>query len=93
MVELQLLERRERAVACLHQLEQAVALGCHRADLVVVGDRLAQEGQCDDDRRDERDQRPEDQRGHARASESRVTSLRCSRASGHIATSEPKTNR
>ncbi len=91
VVELDLLQRRERAVASLEQRQQLLGLAA-RVDQLGLG-RLAQERQRDDHDRGDRDQRAEDQRRHARASESRVTSRRCSRASGHIATSDPKTKR
>ena len=65
-----------------------------RVEPVVGRDGLAQERQRDeqhgacrhDDAEHERDDR------HARAGASRVTSRRCSRASGHSATSEPSRN-
>src|SRR6185312_5918016 len=72
----------------LHQLEPLGGGPGRALQRAVVG-RPADEGKRHDHDRGRRDQRAQDQGGHARASESRATSRRCSRASGHIAISEP----
>ena len=85
MVELELLERRERPVTRLEQLEHLVAGDVDQLRLAGV----PEERQRHDHDRGDRDERAQDQPDHARASESRATSRRCSRASGHMAMSDP----
>jgi hypothetical protein len=86
VVELELLERRERVVALLDQ-EQDL-LGARIVDeLGLAG--VAEERQRHDHHRRDGDEGAEDELDHARASESRETRRRCSRASGHIAISDP----
>ena len=86
VVELELLERRERVVALLDQ-EQDL-LGARVVDQLGLAAR-AQERQRHDHHRGDRDERPQDELDHARASERRATRRRCSRASGHSAISDP----
>src|SRR6185503_15743245 len=70
MVELELLERRERAVTLLRELERAPLEGARLVETVLRRIRLADEGQRDeDDARDGEDGADrERERAHARAS-------------------------
>ena len=89
MVELELLQRRERVVPLLDQEQDP--LGSRFVDQLGLT-RVANERQRHDHDRGDRDERAQDQLDHARASERRATRRRCSRASGHIAISDPPRN-
>ena len=91
VVELELLQRGEGVVARLEQREQLLV---GAVSISSGSPRVAEERQRHDQHRGDRDETAQDQRDHARASESRATRRRCSRASGHIAISDParKTN-
>ncbi len=94
MVELQLLQRRERPVTLLGERERMRAR-LRLPQVVVLRHGLAQERNRDEQDRDDGDDGREDERGgHASASAYRAASRRCSRGSGQSATSEParKTN-
>ena len=93
VVELELLQRREGTVALLDQREPALVLG-RRVEPVVRGRGSRRNGSATSStRRDGESGAQNDcECAHARAGASRVTSRRCSRASGHSATSEPSRN-
>src|SRR6476469_130426 len=94
VVELQLLQRSERLVALFDERKLTLIglAGCVEA--IVDGRRVAEERQRDEQYRAgcEHDAEDECDGGHARAGARRVTSRRCSRASGHNATAEPSRN-
>lgn len=90
MVELEVLQRGERTVALLDERGRAQVGIRRRADPVVARVRLAQKRQRDEEDGENRHNRSERDR-HACAGAKRVASLRCSRASGHSAISEPIT--
>src|ERR1043165_6385759 len=92
MVELELLERDERPVALLDQLEPPCLELASLVERVARRRRVAQERPRDRDDGDEREQRAQRQAPrHTTAVAYRSARRRCSTASGHIATSEPKT--
>src|SRR5215471_3904740 len=99
MVELELLERGESTVALLEQLEAASFLVVELTEVVGLRLGLADEGQRDEDdaadgqsgREHECDERQVLVAGMPTWYE-RVTSLRCSRASGQSVITEPSTN-
>jgi hypothetical protein len=91
VVELELLQRCERVVPLLDQQEDLLGAGVvDQFGLAAV----AEERQRHDEHRGDRDEPTQKELDHARASERRDTSRRCSRASGHSAISDPprKTN-
>src|SRR5262249_61586714 len=92
VVELELLERGEGAIALVEEREPLLLLGRRRIEPVVDGTWLAQERKRDEHDRHDGDQRAHDQGGHARASASLEISRRCSRASGPIAPPDPIRN-
>src|SRR5262245_36483541 len=95
VVELEFLQRRERAVALLEQREPPYLGLVADVQLVALRLRVAEEGPCDveDARRGERDAEDERDCGHASAGASavRAASRRCSRASGQSVISAPST--
>src|SRR5207245_4651702 len=94
VVELELFQRRERAVALLDELEMRLVAFGRGVEAVVLRGGLPQERQGDehDDDRGERHTRSECEGRHARAGASLETSRRCSRASGQTATADPSRN-
>lgn len=62
MIELELLEGGEGAVARLSELEAAPVELVRLLEDVPIGPRLSQVGQCDEDHTSRGEQRPEDQR-------------------------------
>src|SRR5438034_1347676 len=95
MVELELLQSRERAVLLLGQLERTLVDLAGLAQAVVGGSRLEQERCRDEQDCDHRNERADDKRRGRHVSAAtpgsayRAASRRCSRGSGHIATTEP----
>ena len=95
MVELELFQGGERPVALLCELEPPSLELAGLVQQVARGSRLADERPCDeDDRRDgqHRGERQRDVHTLTASAAYRSASRRCSTASGHMATSEPKTN-
>ena len=90
MVELELLQRCQRAVALLDEREATLLGVVRRIEPIVGRDRLAQERQRDEHHHRGGEQDPDDD--HDDAGASRATSRRCSRASGHSATIDPNRN-
>ena len=94
MVELELLQRPERSVAHLRELELPLSELTRHVEPVVGGRRLAEVRQGDEDHAADREERSEYERQAHRsvatpAAAYRVASRRCSRASGHSAITEP----
>src|SRR3954451_6554075 len=91
MIELQLLQGGERLVSLLDEGEAPLVRLRRRVETVVCGRRVTQERQRDEQHGAGCEHGAEDEcdRGHARAGARRVTSRRCSRASGHKATADP----
>ncbi len=97
VVELELLERSERAVAGLEQLEPTLLGVVEVVERVGLGLRLAEERHrdrddaCDCERRSEHESKRQRVAGRPTA-EARSTSRRCSRRSGHSVMTEPMRN-
>src|ERR1700675_4695804 len=96
MVELELLHRGERAVALLDQLETAPLELAKLVEHIARWRRFPEKRARHEQHREHREHRGCDQpEGHAGMAPAAYRSARrrCSTASGHIATSAPKTNR
>ena len=94
VVELELLQRRERAVALLEQREPPPLVVVELVERVRLGLGLPQEGKRDRDDARHGERGTEQQRQGQRVagmptSEARATSRRCSRRSGHSVMREP----
>src|SRR5690349_15399053 len=94
MVEFQLLQRDQRAIAFLDKFETPPVELARLVQSIAIRCRLPQERPRDERDREQREHRAQHEReGHAEAVAYRSLRRRCSTASGHMATSEPKTNR
>ncbi len=95
MVELDLLQRGQRAVAFLRDREPALLELTGRIETIIPGPWLSQEGKRDDEDTRDRERGADDEgRSHASANAPayRSASRRSSRASGHRAINDPATN-
>jgi len=97
MVELELLERRERAIALLEQLEMTELALAKVVERVGLGLGLAQERERNHDDAGDGERRGEHESQRQRVAgrptvEARPTRRRCSRRSGHRVITEPRRN-
>ena len=95
MLELELLERSERAISLLEELEPVPFRVVQIIERVRLGLGLANERERDGDDTRDRERRGEHERQGQRVagmptSDARATSRRCSRRSGHSVMSEPR---